>query len=270
MDNVPGRPDQPGIQPRGVGEILQAGFELYRRHWQELMTIAAGVIVPVTLVQYFLMHQLAAKAEVVERNGQLTLQVSNGFFRRLAFTVVVALLSALLYQVLSGALTRAIAGDFVGTSFSLEDNYRFALSKLGPILVVSILAGLAVAAGFILFIIPGIWIGVRLSVSGPSLIIENKQGTSALSRSWNLVRGFWWPVFGVFFVAAVISGIVSAVLAVPFGSNWFLRSIGAMIGSIVTLPFMTCVLVLVYLDLRTRKEQLDVGRLKAELDATGI
>ena len=122
MDNVPGRPDQPGIQPRGIGEILQAGFELYRRHWQELMAIAAAVVVPVTLVQYFLMHQLAAKAELVTRNGQLTLQVSNGFFRRLAFTAVVALLSALLYQVLAGALTRAIAGDFVGTSFSLEDN----------------------------------------------------------------------------------------------------------------------------------------------------
>jgi hypothetical protein len=84
------------------------------------------------------------------------------------------------------------------------------------------------------------------------------------------VRGFWWQVFFVFFIAVVISSVVSAVLAVPFGSNWFLRSIGAMIGSIVTLPFTTCVLVLVYLDLRTRKEQLDVGRLKAELDATGI
>src|SRR5690348_724153 len=200
MDNVPGRPDQPGIQPRGVGEILQAGFDLYKRHWQELMSIAAGVVIPVTLVQYFLMHQLAAKAEIV--NGQL--QVSSWVFRRLAFSAVLALLSALLYQVLSGALTRAIAGDFVGTSFSLATNSRLPLSKLRPILVVSNLAGLAVAAGFILLIIPAIWIAVRLSVSGPSLIIENTQGTNALSRSWSLVGGFWWPVFGVFFVAAVL------------------------------------------------------------------
>jgi hypothetical protein len=270
MDNAPGRPDQQGIPTRGIAEILQAGFELYQKHWKELMSLAAGVVVPITLVQYFLLDRLSPTVKVVVQNGRLALQYSNGFIRRELVIAAFFFLTILLYQVLTAAITRAVAGEAVGTSFSLEDSYRFGLSRLGPILLVGILAGLAVAGGLILFFIPGVWIAVRLSVSTPSLVVENKRGTAALSRSWNLVRGMWWQVFGVFFVAGLIGGVVSAVVALPFGHNWFLRSIGAMIGSIITLPFSTTVLVLVYLDLRVRKENLDVARLRSELEASGI
>jgi hypothetical protein len=270
MDYTGGRPDLPGIPERGITEILQAGFELYQKYWKELMAIAAVVIVPVTIVQYFLLHQLAAKAELVTRNGHVTLVVSNGFWRREIALALFSLLTVLIYQVLTGAITRAVASDTVGTPLSTEDSYRFAMARLGPIIVVGILAALAALAGFILFIIPGIWIAVRLSVSTPALIVENKQGSMALRRSWDLVRGRWWQVFGTFLVAGIIAGLVSSVLALPFGHNWFLRSIGAIIGSIVTLPFSTSVLVLIYLDLRARKENLDVATLRSELEASGV
>ncbi len=254
MDYTAGRPDLPGIPVRGIAEILQAGFELYQKYWKELMSIAAVVIVPITIVQYFLLHQV----------------VSHGYWRRELALALFVLLSILIYQVLTGAITRAVASDAVGTPLSTEDSYRFAMARLGPIIVVGILVGLAVFAGFLVFFIPGIWIAVRLSVSTPALVVENKQGSSALSRSWNLVRGRWWPVFGAFLVAGIIAGLVSSVLALPFGHNWFLRSIGAIIGSIVTLPFSTSVLVLIYLDLRARKENLDLATLRSELDASGV
>jgi hypothetical protein len=38
------------LAPRGIGEILRAAFQLYRRHWRTLMAIAAVVVVPLTLL----------------------------------------------------------------------------------------------------------------------------------------------------------------------------------------------------------------------------
>ena len=285
MDNAPERPDQPGIQPRGILQILQTGFELYQAHWKELMAIAAAVIVPLTFLQYLLSHAFAAKTEFVLRNGHLVGIHTAGFWRRAIGAVLFGLLALLVNQVLTGAITRAVASDSAGSSITFEDSYRFGLSRLGPILVVGLLVGIAVIVsvipgilialgvpvlGILVAIVAGFWVGLRLAFSMPVLVIENKRGSAALRRSWELVRGLWWQVFGVLIIAGLLSGIVSGILAAPFGSNWFLRSIGAMIGSIVTVPFTTSVLVITYLDVRARKEHLDLGTLRGELDAGGI
>jgi hypothetical protein len=52
-----------------------------------------------------------------------------------------------------------------------------------------ILVGLASIGGLILFIIPGIYIGVRLAVSIEALVVEGRRGTQAMGRSWELVGG---------------------------------------------------------------------------------
>jgi hypothetical protein len=55
------------------------------------------------------------------------------------------------------------------------------------VLLVSVLVGLATIGGLILFIIPGIYIGVRLAVSIEALVVEGRRGTQAMGRSWELV-----------------------------------------------------------------------------------
>jgi hypothetical protein len=73
--------------------------------------------------------------------------------------------------VLTGAITRAVAAEVAGEDSSVEQSYRFGFHRLGAVLAVSVLVGLATIAGFILFIIPGIYIGVRLAVSVEALVV---------------------------------------------------------------------------------------------------
>jgi hypothetical protein len=61
-----------------------------------------------------------------------------------------------MYLVLTGAITRAVAAEVAGEDPSLEQSYRFGFHRLGAVLLVSVLVGLATIAGLILFIIPGI------------------------------------------------------------------------------------------------------------------
>jgi hypothetical protein len=173
------------MPPRRIGEILSTAFQLYRRHWRTLMAIAAVVVVPLTLLQYGIGHWFRSNGQQL----QDTAEVSTSFWAVASASLLAALVALLLYQVLTGAITRNIATEVAGQDLDLEQSYRFGFARLGPILVVSILVGLATLLGLIVFIIPGIYIGVRLAVSTQALIVEDKRGTEAMRRSWELVGG---------------------------------------------------------------------------------
>jgi hypothetical protein len=253
------------LSPRRIGEILAAAFQLYRRHWRTLMAIAAVVVVPLTLLQYGIGHWFRTNGQQLQDSAE----VSTSFWAVASASLLAALVGLLLYQVLTGAITRTIATEVAGHDLDVEQSYRFGFARLGPILVVSILVGLATLLGLIVFIIPGIYIGVRLAVSIQALVIEGKRGTEAMRRSWDLVGGHWWHAAFTLLVAGLITGVVNAVITAPFSAGaWFLQGIAAAVATTVTLPYGALVGVLLYLDLRARKERLDLDTLKANLQAS--
>ena len=71
-----------------------------------------------------------------------------------------------------------------------------------------------------------------------------------------------------------MAGIVGAVIGIPFalaadhaGSSiaWVIRAIGGSLGSVLTTPFSLLALILLYFDLRVRKEGLTLERLSHEV-----
>jgi hypothetical protein len=253
------------MAPRGIGELLRAALQLYRRHWRTLMAIAAVVVVPLTLLQYGIGHWFRTNGQQLQDPAE----ASTSFWAVASASLLAALIGLLLYQVLTGAITRNIAAEVTGQDLGLEQSYRFGFARLGPILVVSILVGLATLLGLIVFIIPGIYIGVRLAASTQALVIEGRRGTQAMRRSWDLVGGHWWHAAFTVLLAGLLTEVVNAIITAPFGAGaWFIQGIAAAIATTVTLPYGALVGVLLYLDLRARKERLDLGALKADLQAS--
>jgi hypothetical protein len=253
------------LPPRGIGEILSAAFQLYRRHWRTLVAIAAVVVVPLTLLQYGIGHWVRTNGQQLQDPAV----VSTSFWAVASAALLAALVGLLLYQVLVGAITRTIATEVAGQDLGLEQSYRFGFARLGPILVVSVVVGLATLLGLIVFIIPGIYIGVRLAVSIQALVVEGKRGTEAMRRSWELVGGHWWHAAFTLLVGALITGVVNAVITAPFSAGaWFIQGIAAAVATTVTLPYGALVGVLLYLDLRARKERLHLDTLKTDLQAS--
>jgi hypothetical protein len=284
MSEAIGQPGAAALpRPMGIGEILRTAFQLYQRHWRTLLAIAAVVVVPLTLLQYLFGDLVRTQGETT-RNGVVveTATWSVGIAALLA-----ALGGILMYLVLTGAITRAVAAEVAGEDPSVEQSYRFGFHRLGSVLLVSVLVGLAIIGGLILLVIlvvigmdntilnvtlptlPGIYIGVRLAVSVEALVVEGRRGTQAMGRSWGLVGGHWWHAFGTLLVAALLTGIVNAVITAPFGATgWFVQGVAAAVATVITLPYGVLVGVLLYLDLRARKEQLSPETLRADLQAS--
>lgn len=265
---IPEPPDSPRLfRPRSVGEILAHALELYRLHWQNLIVTVAVVVVPLSLVQALLQEVIVDAFEDPEVVGGV--EVSDAGLVAIGLgALVVAVVSVLMWSILTGAITRAAAGTFLGRDMDIGQSYRFGLARLGSIILVGLLAALAIAGGFLLLVIPGFFILTRLACSLTALVIEDRRGTEALRRSWRLVEGFGWPVFGTIIVAGILTGLVGSLFTAPFGDNAAARAIAQAIASVITMPYMTLVGILIYLDLRVRKESYDEAALAADLDRT--
>ena len=69
-------------------------------------------------------------------------------------------------------------------------------------------------------------------------------------------------------VGGLLTGIVNAVITAPFGNtSWFAQAVAAAVATVVTLPYSALVGVLLYLDLRARKESLTMETLRTDLQA---
>jgi hypothetical protein len=118
-------------------------------------------------------------------------------------------------------------------------------------------------------LVGAIWLAVAFSVAIPVLMMEDRRGTSALGRSFRLVRGRWWATFAAFLVAYLILAVVSVIVAALLVGALFTGVENQVVGAIVygagnvlamviTTPLIAAVATVIYFDLRVRKEGLDL------------
>jgi hypothetical protein len=256
-----------GFAPKGLGDILSAAWDLYRQNAAQLIQIVAVVVVPLTLVQALLIR-VALKQNCDDINTLSDLnRCTSTFGRSLLLTAISALIGVMIQQLLTGALTRGAAGSLIGRPVDVGGSYRYAFSRLGGLIGLALLIALVVGVGYVLLIIPGIIFSVFLAMAVPAFIVERRGVTDSMSRSWNLVSGSWWHVLGVVFVAGLLAGIVNGIITAIGGSTFIGYWIASAIAQIITAPFVALVAVVLYVDLRTRREGLDAGTLTRELDA---
>jgi hypothetical protein len=95
----------------------------------------------------------------------------------------------------------------------------------------------------------------------------------ALGRSWDLVRGNWWRVFGILAIAYLliyvvengVGGVLGAIaLLIPDVSSG-VRGAAVLLASaavgVFVHPISSIVYVLLYFDLRVRKEAIDLDQM---------
>ena len=263
----PGTPPGPGgIRPRTLGEVLSAAFSVYKNNAANLLLIVAVVVVPLSFLGALSIQVVAApKRHLVEIFGHTTVVESRTFVVGVVAAIIAVAIGVIISAVLQAAILRGAAQATIGDPVDIGSSYRWGFRRLGSVLLVALLVGITVGVGFLLLVIPGIIFLVFFSVSVPALVIENRRGTEAMKRSWHLVSGSFWHALGVIVVAAIITGLVSGIIGAIGGSAWFLHWIFTAIAQIITAPFAALVSVLLYLDLRARKEALTVDTLRGEL-----
>ena len=256
------------LRQMGIGEIIDAAVKLYRRDWLALIGIAAFVLVPATFIEVWVTQTIfGSVAATATPSNELVIQ-------SLAVTLVIIAVELLIIQpFLYAAITRAAADAYLGESVSVDRTYRYALTRLLAILWISILASIVTIIGFILLIIPGIIVLVRLTLTAPVLVVEDVRGTKALGRSWRLTKGHFWRVLGLLVLSALIASVGAAIITIPtqFAAvalgegGWPVAALGSALATVLITPFSSLIVVLLYFDMRIRKEGFDIEVMAQEL-----
>ena len=80
--------------------------------------------------------------------------------------------------------------------------------SIGLLFVIGIFALVGLIIGSVIMLILVIYVSVRFSVVTPAVILGGESAAGSLSRSWNLLRGNWWRVFGITILIALLSLVV--------------------------------------------------------------
>lgn len=126
-------------------------------------------------------------------------------------------LASLLGSLLAGGLAHAAAFDaFADPELAIGDRFGRAASALPALVGVAVVYLLAVVVGTLLLILPGIYLALRLSLSFPACVIDDRGVLASLRASWDAATGNLLKILGVQLavLAASVGALVAAVVAV--------------------------------------------------------
>ena len=253
----------PQLRPLSVGEMLDAGFRLFRHRFGTLVACVVVPVVPLTILGTIVTASTDPNAYDV--NAPVT-DTSTAW---------VGLLVSLVLQSAGAALAvaacfKAISAAYLGERANWADSLAWAVRRFIPLIVAYILIVIITIPGFILLILPGIWLSVKLCMAFPAVIFERANPFAAIGRSWKLTRKNWWRVFGtlfvVFLIALVVNFALTAVLGIVAGGSDTISEVAyALLATIITLltymltyPLWASVMTVIYYDLRVRNEGFDL------------
>jgi hypothetical protein len=205
--------------------VFDEAWRMYRAHALHLLAIAFVVY----LIAAVIVAALALIGEVGSWLG-----------------VIVELVAAFLLQ---AALIKAVQDIRDGRGdLSVSDTVSAAVPYLWPVAVASILAGIAIAVGLALIIVPGLILITIWAVIVPVIVIERSGPLASFGRSQQLVRGHGWHVFGtlvlVYILMLAVNIVIGAILAV-LPLLWR-NGLSSVISGTLVAPYLALIVTLIY------------------------
>jgi len=215
-----------------AGAVIGKAWDMYKAHWRHL--------VPIAFVVYVLISLLILLLGTLGWLGALL-----GF---------VASIAGIFW--LQGALVLAVDDVRDGRAdLSLTQTLDRVTPHLGTLVAAGLLAGIAIAIGLVLLIVPGLYLMTIWLLIVPAIMLENRGVGDSFGRSHELVRGYGWSVFGVIVLTILIFigvGIVFGILDSVVDSAWVSFALNVLLQT-VTAPFLALAWTNTYYELRDLK-----------------
>jgi hypothetical protein len=251
------------LRPLGVAEILDGAVRLVRRNARAALAISAPFAVLRTVV-----------------NGLVSYATVNSGGAAAIATIGSLLLAILLGTILTGLLAPVYTSDLLGQHLPAGAAVRRVGARGALLVLLGVIETVAQGAGLAAFAVGGVWLWGVWAVAAPALVLERTGVRGALGRSVALVRGQFWRTWGIRALGWLLVSALGFVIALPFeviasyvvdynpfssshsvgnpGLYVLILSLGGIIAALLLPPVSAAIDVLLYTDLRMRKEGMDI------------
>jgi hypothetical protein len=240
------------LRAMGVGAILDRGLRLYIRNFGILLAISLVVVVPVAILDLYLASAIGGT-----RGDQENIALLVGSVLGLGVNAI-----------LMGTLVQAVSDIYLGNAASLGRSFRAAGSRAVPLLLGTLLYTVITSIGTACCILPGLFLLGALFATVPIIVLERQGVIDAMNRSWNLSSGMRIRVFAAIVFAQVQASLSIApltILALSLEIGPFHTQAASQVVVALVQPYAAIVLILVYYDLRVRREAFDLQVLAGEM-----
>jgi len=208
--------------------MIREAWELYWKHFGALATIMLVVWVPCEFAENWIEYHLL-NPDNAGSTFRLERFVDN-------FIGIIA--TSGVYYYLNEVEVRSDAS--VGQAFNVGFSYWWSM------FVTRFIVGVGLILGFLLLIVPGIYLAVRLSLCELLVVTEDMAGLDCARRSFELTKGRFWRLFGWLVVGALPAVVpligIGLVLALVNGlDNWLASAIGGCFMDVITIYFFTLI-----------------------------
>ena len=202
------------VELQGLGSVtvtaagvLRQFFAVLKVRWAVLLAAGAACMLPSAVIGFLRMQRLAN----LETLGYFDTDI--GSFASIPF-----------FAIACGSVALLVMGLLGGREVGIAPSIRGSLRHLVPLVIATFLIWTATRIGFLLLVVPGIILTLRLAVTIPVLMVEEIGPLEALRRAWTLSRAHQLAIFGGFLVVWLVAGLLLIGAVFPFldlaaGSN---------------------------------------------------
>lgn len=211
-----------------VGDTINETFSIYGQQFGPLIGSAIVVFLVVGIV-----------AGLLYAAGGVILALVAGLVQAVGRTLYVGFVVKLVEDVRDGR-----------RDSSVGDLFSAAAPAILPLIVFAFFAVIGIAIGFVLIIIPGLILLTIWSLGAPAIVAEGVGPFEAFGRSWSLVKGNGWSVFGALVVVTLIwlaIGFILVAIANPIGNGAIL--VANVIAGALTAPIFALAVSVMFFDL---------------------
>ena len=198
-------------EQRELGDIISYTFKFIRENYKTYFTSMIKIIWPAFLLLIAAVTYYAYST--VGNSLMFTGDQGGAFFIGFGFLM----LGLLLYY----AVLNVAAFNFIKSYIKNQGEVKHQEIKegvkrdLGKMFGMGAVTWLLIFAGLIIFILPGIYLSVPLSIAAAVLVFKDEGIGVSISESFHLVKNNWWMSFISLFLIWLIVYIISLVFQLP-------------------------------------------------------
>lgn len=189
------------LKPMGFGDILDATFSLYRKHFSLFLGLVAFCV-------------------LAELAYHLLVDFSEFFFDRSPLLGIATVLITVTFSIIGiGGIVIGSGATYLGKNITIHSALQRTMDRFWQLLGCFLLWVLVVTVLTITIIgIPfAIYFSVCWGLFPGTIMFEKHIISTALKRSSELVKGMWWRMFGMFLAILLLSTMVHATIEISIG-----------------------------------------------------
>ena len=275
------------VRPRNIGAVIDDALAMYRGSYKQLLFVSAIFVFPAALIaglgQDF---YLRGFTELIGSSVNTAAEPSAAFVNTMMISYMVmgmaAQVLALGRAYLDSSVLRAAPGMLYAPAESGKSVLKGGLARFGwyllVVIVVELIIGAAAVASFFVLGAGAIAAWAAFSLAGVICVVEDANLVVAIQRSMALVKGSYWRVIGYLLLVSALTAAFEGAIGSPAIIRQLVASLqnpeavfqplsvpwkvfeGLTLGIAIALPapFIPLAMFSLYLDLRARKEGMDI------------